>query len=75
MLFRFLSEYLENWDGKQFFEGILGLVKVIQITEFQELYDTVLAQIWAHFQHFSLFNQVFSIFLDIGFMCWYMHTL
>lgn len=56
--FRFLSEYLDDWDGKQFFNEILGLLKLIQITEFKELYDTVLAQLWKHFLDYSLINKV-----------------
>jgi len=55
---RFLSEYLDDWDGKQFFNEILGLLKLIQITEFKELYDTVLAQLWKHFLDYSLINKL-----------------
>ena len=56
--YRFLSEYLVDWDGKKFFCEILGLLKVIQITEFRELYDTVLSQVELHFHSYSIIEKV-----------------
>lgn len=61
LLFRFLHEFLIDWDGEQFFDEILGLIKVCQITEFKEIYDTILSQVEQHFHVYTLIDKVIFI--------------
>jgi hypothetical protein len=56
--FRFLSEYLVDWNGRDHFLCILELTRFLQITDFQELYDTILCPIEAHFDSYSTVEQV-----------------
>ena len=60
-----MTEYLVNWDGENFFTEILGLVKNIQITDFKELYDTVLSQLEKNFHNYPLIQKVNYIFCFI----------
>lgn len=55
---RFLSELLDDWDGQCYFYEILGLLKVVQITEFKEIYDTLLAQVEQHFDSYTLLEKL-----------------
>jgi len=52
---------LIDWDGEQFFDEILGLIKVCQITEFKEIYDTILSQVEQHFHVYTLIDKVIFI--------------
>jgi hypothetical protein len=51
---RFLSEFLAEWDGKELFLEVMGLLAYIQITDFEELQDCILAPL------ISLFTASFS---------------
>ena len=53
-----MHEFLIDWDGEQFFDEILGLIKVCQITEFKEIYDTILSQVEQHFPVYTLIDKV-----------------
>ena len=55
---RFLAEYLVEWNGRDHFVQILELTRFLQITDFQELYDTILSPIEAHFHTYTLVEQV-----------------
>lgn len=55
---RFLAEYLVDWNGQDHFRYVLELTRFLQITDFKELYDTILSPIEAHFDSYSLVNQL-----------------
>lgn len=46
---RFLSEYLIHWDGKELFMDVVGLISYVQITDFVELKECLLAPFLSHF--------------------------
>lgn len=65
---RFLSEYLvEVWDGQIHFKQVLRLIAKLQITDFKELYDCILAPMEQYFKTYSLVQQTALII--------YLHTL
>jgi len=49
-----------EWNGRDHFVNILELTRFLQITEFPELYDTILSPIEAHFNSYSIVEQVSS---------------
>jgi len=53
---RFLTEYLEFWDGKSHFEHFLRLVSQLQITDYKELHDCIISPIIS--KHFQSYNQI-----------------
>ena len=57
-LFRFLSEYLTEWDGEKYYYEILDLIRVVQITDFKELFDTLLDPIEEFMDNFTIMNKV-----------------
>ena len=53
---RFLTEYLEFWDGKSHFEHFLRLISQLQITDYKELHDCIISPIIS--KHFQNYNQI-----------------
>ena len=52
---RFLTEYLEFWDGKSHFEHFLRLISQLQITDYKELHDCIISPIISkHFQNSTI---------------------
>jgi len=64
---RFLVEYLDSWNGETHFLSILRLISQLQITDYKELHDCVIAPLMRHFVKFNMVKQL----ILLG----YMHTL
>jgi len=58
---RFLSEYLTEWDGETFYYEILSLIKIVQMTNFKELYDTLLAPIETFMNKFTISDKLLLV--------------
>jgi len=55
---RFLSEYLDTWDGSAHFLPILRLVSQLQITDYKELHDCVVSPLTRHFGSYNMVKQL-----------------
>jgi len=55
---RFLSEYLDTWDGSSHFLSVLRLVSQLQITDYKELHDCVVAPLTRHFTSYNMVKQL-----------------
>eukprot|EP00092_Neocalanus_flemingeri_P014926 GFUD01016120.1.p1 GENE.GFUD01016120.1~~GFUD01016120.1.p1 ORF type:complete len:933 (+),score=344.21 GFUD01016120.1:134-2932(+) len=64
---RFLSEYLDTWDGTSHFLAVLRLVSQLQMTDYKELHDCVVAPLTRHFTSYNMVKQL----VMLGFL----HTL
>jgi len=64
---RFLSEYLDSWDGSSHFLQIMRLVSQLQITDYKELHDCVVNPLTRHFSNYNMIKQLV--------MLGYMHIL
>jgi len=64
---RFLSEYLDTWDGSSHFLQIMRLVSQLQITDYKELHDCVVNPLTRHFSNYNMIKQLV--------MLGYMHML
>jgi len=58
---RFLSEYLTEWDGEKYYYQILDLIRVVQITDFKELFDTLLDPIEEYMDNFTIMNKLLLV--------------
>jgi len=64
---RFLSEYLDTWNGSAHFLSVLRLVSQLQITDYKELHDCVVGPLTRHFTSYNMVKQL----VMLGFL----HTL
>jgi len=68
---RFLSEYLDTWDGSSHFLSILRLVSQLQITDYKELHDCVVSPLTRHFTSYNMVKQLVMLgFLHILLRTW-----
>jgi len=68
---RFLSEYLDTWDGSSHFLQILRLVSQLQITDYKELHDCVVNPLIKHFTSYNMIKQLVLLgFLHILLRSW-----
>ena len=58
-----MSEYLTEWDGETFYYEILGLLKIVQMTNFKEIYDTLMAPLESFMHKFTISDKVNKILL------------
>lgn len=55
---RFLSEYLDTWDGSKHFSKLLRLVSRLKITDHQELHDCIILPLIRHLKSYSQVRQL-----------------
>ena len=55
---RFLSEYLDTWDGSEHFSKLLRLVSRLKITVHQELHDCIILPLIRHLKSYSQVRQL-----------------
>ena len=59
---RFLTDYLEHWDGKTHFPQFVNLISQLQLTDYKELHDCIISPIMnKHFQTFSTYKRLVFI--------------
>jgi len=59
---RFLTDYLEHWDGKTHFPQFVNLISQLQLTDYKELHDCIISPIMnKHFQTFSTYKRLVLI--------------
>lgn len=56
---RFLTEYIEHWNGKAHFSQIIVLVSQLQISDYKEVFDCIISPLLSnHFQGYSQLKQI-----------------
>ena len=56
---RFLTDYLEQWDGRTHYLNIFRLISQLQITDYPELHDCIIGPVQnQHFKSYSTIEQL-----------------
>ena len=56
---RFLTEYMELWNGKDHFSQVTMLVSQLQISDYKEVFDCIISPLLSnHFQSYSQLKQI-----------------